>query len=64
MGLKSKSVSNGSNELNFIGTGTSLEGTIETNGSLRIDGRVKGTVTGTGVHLRVNGQFTGRQIDY
>ena len=44
MGLKSKSVPAGSNELNFIGAGTSLEGTIETNGSLRIDGRVQGTV--------------------
>ncbi len=44
MGLKSKSNATGSNELNFIGNGTSVEGTIETNGSLRIDGKVKGTV--------------------
>jgi cytoskeletal protein CcmA (bactofilin family) len=33
-----------SNELNFIGAGTYVEGTVETKGSLRIDGRVKGAV--------------------
>ena len=65
MGLKSKSVSNGSNELNFIGTGTSLEGTIETNGSLRIDGRVKGTVKSSdtvtiGSGGEVNGEIYAR----
>ena len=65
MGLKSKSVSNGSNELNFIGTGTSLEGTIETNGSLRIDGRVKGTVKSSdtvtiGSGGEVNGEIFAR----
>lgn len=33
-----------SNELNFIGAGTYVEGNIETKGSLRIDGKVKGIV--------------------
>ena len=33
-----------SNELNFIGSGTYVEGSIEAKGSLRIDGRVKGAV--------------------
>jgi cytoskeletal protein CcmA (bactofilin family) len=32
------------NELNFIGTGTYLEGAIEAKGSMRIDGKVKGAV--------------------
>ncbi len=65
MGLKSKSVPSGSNELNFIGAGTSLEGTIETNGSLRIDGRVKGTVKSSdtvtiGAGGEVNGEIFAR----
>lgn len=33
-----------SNELNFLGEGTYVEGTVETKGSLRIDGRVKGAI--------------------
>ena len=44
MALKVKPANSVSNELNFIGTGTTLEGLIETNGSLRIDGKIKGTV--------------------
>lgn len=44
MGLKIKDSHSDSNELNFIGAGTYLEGNIETKGSLRIDGKVKGTV--------------------
>jgi cytoskeletal protein CcmA (bactofilin family) len=47
MALKSKDVDDEvkvSNELNFLGTGTFVEGTVETKGSLRIDGRVKGAV--------------------
>lgn len=44
MSLKAKSTNGQSNELNFIGSGTYLEGSIETTGSLRIDGKVKGTV--------------------
>ncbi|NIS37798.1 polymer-forming cytoskeletal protein [Candidatus Saccharibacteria bacterium] len=44
MALKVKNQENSTNELNFIGAGTYLEGTIETKGSLRIDGKVKGVV--------------------
>ena len=33
-----------SNELNLLGEGTYLEGKIESKGSIRIDGKVKGTV--------------------
>lgn len=44
MALKMKPNEISANELNFIGAGTALEGTIETKGSLRIDGKVKGVV--------------------
>ncbi len=47
MSLKLKDAGTGgksSTELNFLGEGTYLEGTIETKGSLRIDGKVKGNV--------------------
>ena len=47
MGIKLKDSGNGgrgAGELNFIGEGTILEGKIETKGSLRIDGKVKGAV--------------------
>lgn len=47
MSLKSKGEENNNkmaNELNLIGVGTFVEGTVETKGSLRIDGRVKGAV--------------------
>jgi cytoskeletal protein CcmA (bactofilin family) len=49
-----------SNELNFLGEGTYLEGTIETKGSLRIDGRVKGAIkTGDTVTIGANGVVAG-----
>ncbi len=47
MALKLKDTDEGlkiSNELNFLGVGTYVEGTVETKGSLRIDGKVKGAV--------------------
>lgn len=47
MALKSKEADNDSktsNELNFLGAGTYVEGTVQTQGSLRIDGKVKGAV--------------------
>lgn len=44
-----------SNELNLIGVGTYVEGTVETKGSLRIDGRVKGAVK-TGETLTIGGK--------
>ncbi|RMF60024.1 MAG: polymer-forming cytoskeletal protein [Calditrichaeota bacterium] len=48
MALKMKSsdtsTTPSNSEMNFIAAGTYLEGKIETKGSLRIDGKVKGTV--------------------
>lgn len=34
----------GINELNFLGEGTYLDGSLETKGSLRVDGKVKGAI--------------------
>lgn len=44
MALKRNPVEASSDQINFVGAGTFLEGLIETRGSLRIDGKVKGTV--------------------
>jgi cytoskeletal protein CcmA (bactofilin family) len=42
----------GTSEATVVGQGAKLEGTIESAGSLRIDGRVKGTINADGdVHL-------------
>jgi len=60
MALKTKSFDSQSNELNFIGGGTSVEGNIETKGSLRIDGKVKGTVkSGDTLTVGSNGEIIG-----
>ena len=45
MALKSGSSEGVSAELNFIGKGTVVEGNISTESSIRIDGRVKGSLT-------------------
>lgn len=44
MALKNKGPETLQNELNIINAGTYLEGTIETKGSVQINGRVKGMV--------------------
>ena len=60
MALKIKDSYSDSNELNFIGAGTYLEGNIETKGSLRIDGKVKGTVkSGDTLTVGVSGEIIG-----
>jgi len=58
MSLRSKNEENDNkmtNELNLIGVGTFVEGTVETKGSLRIDGRVKGAVK-AGETLTIGGK--------
>lgn len=48
------------NELNFIGAGTYLEGNIETQGSLRVDGKIKGTVkSGDTITIGASGEIEG-----
>jgi cytoskeletal protein CcmA (bactofilin family) len=63
MALKSKDAENSikaSNELNFLGVGTYVEGTVDTKGSLRIDGRVKGAVkTADTLTIGANGEVSG-----
>jgi len=61
MALKTKNSSAGdSSQLNFIGGGTSVEGNLETNGSLRIDGRVKGMVrSGDTLTIGASGEVEG-----
>lgn len=63
MALKRKDAGNGGkgvNELNFLGEGTYLEGSLETQGSLRIDGKVKGTVkAGDTLTVGSNGKIEG-----
>jgi len=44
MAFKANSTEGTSTQLNFIGKGTVIEGSIRTESSLRIDGKVKGTV--------------------
>ena len=59
MAFKAKEY-NGENELNFIGAGTYVEGNIETKGSLRIDGRVKGIVkSGDTLTVGTSGEIVG-----
>lgn len=44
MALKVRSSEIPVNQMNMITAGTSMEGTLETNGSLQINGKVKGTI--------------------
>ncbi len=44
MSFKANSSEGTSTQINFIGKGTVIEGSIRTESSLRIDGKVKGTV--------------------
>lgn len=63
MVLKSKDTDNGlkvSNELNFLGSGTYVDGTVEAKGSLRIDGKVKGAVkAGDTLTIGARGEISG-----
>ncbi len=63
MALKLKDAGSGftgTNELNFLGLGTYIEGTIETKGSLRVDGRVKGAVkAGDTLTVGAKGEISG-----
>lgn len=40
----SRSGENGANTINIIGAGTEINGDVTSNGDIRIDGRVKGTI--------------------
>lgn len=60
MAFKAKDSDNETHELNFIGAGTYLEGNIETKGSLRVDGKVKGIVrSGDTLTVGSSGEIVG-----
>ncbi|GAB4368638.1 MAG: polymer-forming cytoskeletal protein [Calditrichia bacterium] len=63
MALKLKdsgSATKTSNELNFLGEGTYVEGIVETTGSLRVDGKIKGSVkTGDTLTIGASGLVSG-----
>ena len=60
MALKSNSTEVSSTELNFLGGGTIVEGTIRANNSVRIDGTLKGTlICKNTVTVGINGEIEG-----
>ena len=60
MALKSNSNEVSSTELNFLGGGTVVEGTVRANNSVRIDGTLKGTlICKNTVTVGINGEIEG-----
>ena len=58
--LKNKTMNNESPARNIIGNGTVIKGEIESNGDIRIDGRVEGTLKSNGkIVLGQNGSIEG-----
>ena len=59
MGIKDSS-SSSSTELNFLGAGTVVEGTIRTDNSVRVDGKIKGKlICKNTLTIGVNGEIDG-----
>ena len=59
MGSKNNS-SSSSTELNFLGGGTTVDGTIKTNNSVRIDGKLKGKlICKNTLTVGLNGEIDG-----
>jgi cytoskeletal protein CcmA (bactofilin family) len=64
----SKIVSNETPSVNIIGNGTDIKGNIKSNGDLRIDGFIKGTIQATGKVVvgstgRVEGEINCQNAD-
>jgi cytoskeletal protein CcmA (bactofilin family) len=64
----SKIVSNETPSVNIIGNGTEIKGNIKSNGDLRIDGFIKGTITASGKVVvgttgRVEGEISCQNAD-
>jgi cytoskeletal protein CcmA (bactofilin family) len=64
----SKIVSNETPSVNIIGNGTEINGNIKSNGDLRIDGFIKGTITASGKVVvgttgRVEGEISCQNAD-
>lgn len=60
MALKDNAAESASTELNFLGGGTVVDGTIRTNNSIRVDGKIKGKlVCKNTLTIGVNGEIEG-----
>lgn len=60
MALKENNVESSSTELNFLGGGTIVEGTVKANNSVRVDGRIKGKlICKNTLTIGVNGEIEG-----
>ena len=57
---KDNSVESSSTDLTFLGGGTVVEGTVKTNNSIRVDGRIKGKlICKNTLTIGVNGEIEG-----
>jgi cytoskeletal protein CcmA (bactofilin family) len=60
LALKENGVESSSTELNFLGGGTVVEGTVKANNSVRVDGRIKGKlICKNTLTIGVNGEIEG-----
>lgn len=60
MAIKTNSTETSSTELNFLGGGTTIEGTVRANNSVRIDGTLKGTlICKNTLTVGINGEIEG-----
>ena len=60
MALKENGIESSSTELNFLGGGTVVEGTVKANNSVRVDGRIKGKlICKNTLTIGVNGEIEG-----
>ena len=60
MAIKTNSSEASSTELNFLGGGTTIEGTVRSTNSVRIDGTLKGTlICKNTLTVGINGEIEG-----
>ena len=60
MAIKTNTTEASSTELNFLGGGTTIEGTVRANNSVRIDGTLKGTlICKNTLTVGINGEIEG-----
>ena len=60
MALKDIAAESSSTELNFLGGGTVVDGTVRTNNSIRVDGKIKGKlICKNTLTIGVNGEVEG-----
>jgi cytoskeletal protein CcmA (bactofilin family) len=60
LALKENGAESSSTELNFLGGGTVVEGTIRSNNSVRVDGKIKGKlICKNTLTIGVNGEIEG-----